>query len=241
MSALTLGTVSSTWNNNANIYGGASISGSTKIVQGIANGCSPTLPAAPAYSSCLADPGYSGSTITVGPASAGGTICYTSLTVGANAAVVTLNPGIYVISNGYVHFESGKNGHSNLGGDGVFFYMLSGGSVLVDNGANVNLVAGGSSESGGGTAPGTGAYDGILVYQPAANTTGMTVAGGATAYMSGSIIAPSTAVALNNGSGSTTTGSIVAQTLSMAGGATLHAISDGTAGSLVMSSPKLVQ
>jgi hypothetical protein len=241
LSALSLGTVSTTWDNSQNIYGGGSISSSTKIVQGITNTCSATLPAAPTYSNCLADPGGGTSDITVGPATAGGTVCYTSLTVGANNSKTTLNPGIYVISNGYLHFESGNGGHSNLGGNGVFFYLLQSGSLLVDNGANVNLVAGGSTESGGTTAPSTGIYNGILVLQPASNTNAVSVAGGATAYMSGSILAPAAQVTLNNGSGSTLVGSIAAQTLSMSGGATLNAISGGSEGKLVISSPRLVQ
>jgi len=241
ITALSLGTVSTTWDNGSNIYGGATISASTKIVQGISNGCSPALPAVPSYGTCVGDPGGAGGTITVGPATAGGTVCYTSLTVGANGGVVTLKSGIYVISNGYVHFENGANGHSNLGGDGVFFYMLSGGSILIDNGANVNIVAGGATESGGATAPSLGAYNGILVYQPASNTTAMAIAGGATAYMSGAIDVPGATVTMSNGSGSTITSSIVAQTLTVTGGATINSTSSGNAGNLMLTSPKVVQ
>jgi len=241
LSALTLGTVSSSWDNSSNINDGASIAASTKIVQGISNGCSVTPPAAPSYGACLPDPGASGGTVSVGPAATGGTICYTSLSVGANSGVTTLNPGIYVISNGNLHFESGSNGHSNLGGNGVFFYLLANGSLVIDNGANVNLVAGDSSESGGAIATTTGVYNGILVYQPVANTTAMTIAGGSTAYMSGSIFAQGSAMTLSNGTGSTISGGILAQTLVMSGGATLNAISNGMEGSLVLTYPKLVQ
>jgi hypothetical protein len=113
--------------------------------------------------------------------------------------------------------------------------------LLIDNGANVNLVAGGSAQSNGSAAPSLGTYDGVLVYQPSSNTTDMTVAGGATAYMSGSIFAPSSDVTLSNGSGSTITSSIVSQTLTISGGATLNATSSGNMGSLVLSSPRLVQ
>jgi hypothetical protein len=161
--------------------------------------------------------------------------------VGANAGVTTLKSGVYVISNGYLHFEAGANGHSNLGGNGVFIYLLSGGSLLIDNGANVNLVAGGATQSNGSTAPSVGNYDGILVYQPSSNTTAMNVAGGSTAYMSGSIYAPAAPVTLSNGSGSTITSSIVSQTLSITGGATLNATSGNNMGNLVLTSPRLVQ
>jgi Flp pilus assembly protein TadG len=241
VNALSLGTVSSTWDNSTNISQGASISSSTKIVQGIANGCSPTLPAAPTYSSCQADPGGSNGTFTFGPSTAGGTVCYTSLTVGANNSIDTLTPGIYVISGGYLHFESGNSGHSNLGGNGVFFYLANGASLTIDNGANVNLVAGGATTSKGATATSTGAYDGILIYQPASNSSALTVAGGANSYISGSLLAPSAAVTLNNGSSTTITAGIVAQTLTMSGGGELIPSTTTPQGSLVLTSPKVVQ
>jgi hypothetical protein len=112
---------------------------------------------------------------------------------------------------------------------------------LIDNGANVNLVAGGNVESGGGTATSTGTYNGLLVYQPASNTTAMTVAGGSTAYLNGSLYAPSAQVTLNNGTGTKVSGGIVASTLNMSGGATFNATAGTKEGSLIMSSPKLVQ
>jgi hypothetical protein len=54
---------------------------------------------------------------------------------------VNLNPGVYVISNGELHFESGANNASNTGGNGVFFYLVGTASLVIDNGANVNLTA----------------------------------------------------------------------------------------------------
>jgi len=241
LSANTLGTVSSTWDNGTNINNGAAITSSTTIVQGITNKCSPTLPATPTYSSCVSDPGGSYGTFTWGPSSASGVVCYTALTVGANGSTVTLNPGIYVISNGELHFESGAGGHSNLGGNGVFFYLLGTASLVIDNGANVNLVAGGATESGGASAPTVGAYNGIVIYQASGDTAAMSLQGGSSSYVNGAIYAPSAPLTIGNGSGATVEGGIVASTLTMNGGGTLTAIADTNEGSLSTGSAKLVQ
>jgi Flp pilus assembly protein TadG len=240
LNASTLGTVSSTWDNSSNINNAGTISSSTKITMGLTSGCAPSMPAAPSYGTCLGDPGgsYMPPPVTFGPSVAGGTICYTSLTIGANGVEPTLTPGIYVISTGNLHFESGANGYSNQGGNGVFFYILAG-TLAIDNGAKVNLVAGGNTESGGATAPGTGAYNGILVYQPKTNTTAMTVAGGSNAYINGGLYAPGANMTLNNGSGTTVYGNVVAQSLTMAGGATLSTVPATV--SAANTTPKLVQ
>ncbi len=240
LGALTLGTVSSNWDNSSNIYGSGSITSSTTIVQGITSTCAPVLPPVPTYSSCVADPGTSSSPVTVGPSSSSGTICYTSLAVGANGRVETLNPGVYVIT-GVLHFMSGANGHSNLGGNGVFFYLPSGASLQIDSGAVVNLVAGGTKESGGSTAPDLGSYDGVLLYQASGNATAVSLQGGSTAYMQGSFYAPSAAITVSNGSGATSIGGIYAQTLTVTGGSSLTANSTSNEGTLVTTYPKLVQ
>jgi Flp pilus assembly protein TadG len=244
LSALDLGTVSTSWDNSSNINNSGQITSSTKIFQGIP-ACSATMPAAPTYSNCVADPGSGyggGSSYSVGPSSASGTVCYTSLTVGANGNAVTLNPGIYVIT-GNLHFESGANNKSNLGGNGVFFYLPGSASLTIDNGANVNLVAGGNTESSGSTAPdvGGGTYNGIIVYQPSSNTSAMSIAGGSNLYMNGGLAAPGAVITFDNGTGTTITTGIVASGAVMAGGGTVDLINNLTSGSLSTASPKVVQ
>jgi Flp pilus assembly protein TadG len=241
INGLTFGIVSTTWNNNGNINNGGNITPSTTVVQGISSTCSPTLPAAPAYSGCTGDPGGTSTSFTAGPANASSVICYNSLTVGANGTADTLKPGIYVINGGSLRFEAGTAGKSNLGGQGVFFYLTGNASLTIDNGANVNLVSGGSPQNGGGTAPTVGVYNGILFYQASADTQPISVQGGATLYMYGAIYAPSAAVTLANGSGSNLTGGIVANTLNMSGGGTLNATADISAGGLSTTAAKLVQ
>lgn len=246
--AQTLGSVSTTWNNgsnyNNNVNNGGSICSSTSIVTGSSFSCSTKLPTAPSYSNCVNDPtGGAWGTYTLGPSQASGTVCYNSLVVGSNGATVTLNPGIYVINGGSLHFESGANGHSNLGGNGVFFYLVNNASLTIDNGANVNLVAGGNTMNGGGTAgsPGSGQYNGILFYQDSADTQNMSIQGGSSAYFNGQIVAPAAAVTLGNGSGTSVTAGITAKTLTMNGGGTLNSSSGSNQGTQNTSTAKLVQ
>jgi len=241
LNALTVGTVSSSWDNSSNINNGGSISSSATVVQGITSSCGQSMPTAPTYSSCVADPGGSSGTYTWGPSTASGTVCYTSLTVGANGSTDTLSPGTYVITTGSLHFESGSGGHSNLGGNGVFIYLTGTASLSIDNGANVNLVAGGATESGGGTAPTVGAYNGIAVYQAASDTTAMSIQGGSTSYVNGALYAPSASITIGNGSGANISGGIVASSLTMNGGGALNAVADTNEGSLSIGFPTLVQ
>jgi len=240
LNSLTLGTISSTWDTGGNINNGGSISNSTKVIQGITTACGPAMPSPPTYSNCLSDPGGSYGTYTFGPATSSGTVCYQNLTVGANDSIDTLNPGTYVIT-GNLHFESGNGGHSNLGGNGVFFYLPGTASLTVDNGAVINLVSGGATESGGGTAPSIGSYNGILFYQATGNTSPMTFAGGAGSYLNGTLYAPSAPLTLNNGTSTTVNSDIVAQTLTMAGGGTLSATPASNLGTLNISVAKLSQ
>lgn len=241
LNALTLGTVSTTWNNSSNINNGGSITSSTKIITGITNACSPTMPAQPSYSGCVADPGGAYGTFTFGPANASSAICYNNLTIGANGSTVTLNPGIYVINGGQLHFLYGANNKSNLGGNGVFFYMLGNASLVIDNGANVNLVAGGGTTSTGGTAPTVGSYNGFVFYQPSTDTNAVSMQGGSSSYINGSFYLPGAALTVGNGSGANVTAGIVAKSLVMNGGAALTASATTNEGSLSTGSAKMVQ
>ena len=240
LTALSVAGVASSWDNSSNINNGGSVS-SSHIIQGLTSTCTAPTVAVPSYSSCLADPGGSYGTYTWGPSSASSVVCYTALTIGANGSTTTLNPGIYVITTGELHFESGSGGYSNLGGNGVFFYLTGTASLVIDNGANVNLVAGGNTEAGGGTAPTVGTYNGVAVYQASSDTAAMSIQGGSTAYINGSLYAPSAVMNLGNGSGSTIDSGIVASSLVMNGGGTLNITSAPSQGSVTFGSPTLVQ
>jgi hypothetical protein len=262
--ASSLAAVASNWDTNSNINNGGSIGSSgctVKAIQGLSSTCKPPMPAVPTFtaSQCTGDPlgsyGNGGSSFTVGPNSTNGNtqnsnlICYSALTVGANGDAVTLNPGIYVINGGELHFESGSSNKSNLGGNGVMFYLTNGAKIVIDNGANVNLVAGGNNENGGGTASAiSSAYNGILVYEDPGNggtdagdTQAISVQGGSSAWFNGAIYAPLAAITLGNGSGSNINADIVAQSLTMNGGGTLNVNASSNLGTANSSVAKLSQ
>jgi Flp pilus assembly protein TadG len=240
LSTLSLGTVSSTWNNStnyaSNVNNGGSISSNTDVVTGLPSpACSPPMPTVPPYSSCSGDPSGSyqgGASFNVGPGSGAGTttngntVCYNSMTVGSNGQTVTINPGIYVINGGQLHFESG----TQLGGSGVFFYLANGASLVIDNGAHPNLSAATS-----------GTYQNILLYQPSTDTNALNFQGGSGTNLNGGVYAPGAPVTIGNGSGSTFSMFLVASTLTITGGATLNAPSNSSLGAMDISSASLRQ
>lgn len=240
VSASSIGSISTNWDNGSNVNNGGKISSTTKVVQGISTACKPTLPTAPAYNTaqCTADPlshyGNGGSSYSIGPGSTysttqgGDTVCYNSLTVGTNGDKVNLNPGIYVINGGTLHFMSGSGGTSNTGGDGVFFYLTGNASLVIDNGANVNI------------APATsGTYSGMLIFQDPSDTQSVSVQGGSKMNISGTIFAPSANVTLGNGSNTSVGSDIVAYSMTVNGGGKLVSTPTTNLGTLNISVAKL--
>ena len=259
INAEALSTAATGWSTSNNVNNGGSL-GSTNVVEGV-SACSFPMPAVPVDTTCSSNPFNSlsggGVSYTVGPNSSygttegGNTVCYNGLTVNGNGDTATLNPGIYVINGGTLHFNSGG---PNLGGNGVVFYLTNGANLAIDNGANVNLVAGGNTESNGTTtAPSTGVYNNILFYQDpgslasnngssdTGDTQTVSVQGGSNSYFNGAIYAPLAAVTLGNGSGTTITANIEAQSLTMNGGGTLNSTSSSNEGSLNTTVAKVVQ
>ncbi len=243
LSATSIGSISTNWDNNTNVANGAKISSGTKVVQGIKTACSPPLPPQPTYDStqCTADPSSNyqgGSSYNVGPGADptytstqyGDLACYSSLTIGSNGQKVNMNPGIYVIKGGQLHFQSGAGGQSNTGGNGVFFYLTGGASLVMDNGASANLIA-----------PTSGDYSGTLIFQDPADTQPISVQGGSKAVYNGTIFAPTSNVTLGNGSNSSITADIVANTLTINGGAKLTSAPVSNLGTLSTTVAKLVE
>jgi Flp pilus assembly protein TadG len=238
LSAISLGIASNTWT-TANVSGGGTTA-NTKVVTGISTLCGPAMPPPPAYnaSQCTADPSsfYGGGvSFIVGPGSAhstlqtGNLVCYNSLTVGANGDAVNLNPGIYVINGGQLNFLSGYGGYSNTGGNGVFFYLVGNASLTISNGANVNL-----------TAPSSGTYSGDLIFQNPTDTKAIAINGGSSTTFDGAIYAPSSMMTVSNGAGSILA-DIVAQTLTIQGGANISSPSASSFGTLMLSVAKLAE
>jgi hypothetical protein len=231
LNALSLGTVSNTWDNNSNINNNGLITSSTKVVQGITTQCkpvitAPTLPnGLPCYSNPIQGwiaPTYSGvyTLPLAGETTMSNTVCYTSLNT-SNAASVTLSPGYTY----YIQGDFTTGGGAPVTARGVVLYV--GGNVNIANGVTASL-----------SAPTVNGVPQTLFYAMG-NT--VTIQGGSSSTFSGLVYAPNAAVTLNNGTGTTLNMDFVSQTLTMAGGATLNSYATSALGTLNLSVAKLVE
>ncbi len=232
LNAVSLGTVSNTWDNSSNINNNGLITSSTKVVQGITTQCKPvlTVPTLPNGLPCYSNPiqgwtaanNYTGAyTLPLaGESTSNQTVCFTSLDT-SNAASVTFSPGYTYYIQG--NFTTG--GGAPVTGTGVQFYV--GGNVNFTNGVTAKLAA-----------PTVSGVPQTLLYAMGNN---VTIQGGSNSNFSGLVYAPNAAVTLNNGTGTTLTMDFVAQTLSMSGGAALNSYSISSLGTLNLSVAKLVE
>ncbi len=235
LNALSLGTVSNTWDNSSNINNNGAISSSTKVVQNITNQCKPTLtvPTLPNGLPCYRNPiqgwtaanNYTGKyTLPVtGETTSGGIVCYTSLDTSQSSSV-TFSPGYTY----YIQGNFATGGGSPLSGNNVTFYV--GGTVNIANGVTVNL-----------SAPTVGTNPAVpqTLFYAMGNT--VTIQGGSSSTLSGLVYAPNAAVTLNNGTGTTLNMDFVAQTLNTSGGATLNSYATTNLGTLNISVAKLAE
>ena len=146
-------------------------------------------------------------TVTLNP----GTYC-NGLNIGGGATV-TMNAGTYIMKGGGMHFAGG----SHVTGAGVMIYDTYGGGysyqpIILDNGTSETL-----------TAPTTGTYAGILMFQDPTVVGGAasTFAGGTNANLTGTLYFPTTALSFSNGASAAYT-IIVADSVNFTGGVTLN-------------------
>jgi hypothetical protein len=123
---------------------------------------------------------------------------------------------------------SGAGGTSNTGGSGVFFYLTGSASLVIDNGANVNI-----------SPPTSGTYNGMLIFQDPFDTQNVSVQGGSKMNISGTIFAPSANVTLGNGSNTSVNSDIVAYSMTVNGGGKLVSSPTTNLGTLNISVAKL--
>lgn len=232
LNALSLGTVSSTWDNNSNINNNGLITQSTKVIQGIATQCKPalTVPTLPNGLPCYSNPiqgwtaanNYTGIyTLPMsGETTSSGVVCFTSLNT-SNAASVTFLPGYTY----YVQGDFTTGGGAPITGSGVVFYV--GGNVNIANGVTAKLAA-----------PTVNSVPQTLFYAMGST---VTIQGGSTSNFSGMVYAPNAAVTLNNGTGTSLTMDLVANTLSISGGAVLNSYATPSLGTLNLSVAKLTE
>jgi Flp pilus assembly protein TadG len=114
---------------------------------------------------------------------------------------VTMNPGLYILKAGIT---------------------VSGGVTMTGNGVTLYVPSGGISMSGGGglnlTAPSTGIYSGIVIYQDRSNTSPDALSGGVTQILTGVVYMPKSALTYSGGSGTNATSTtIVADSVTFSG------------------------
>jgi len=130
------------------------------------------------------------------------------MSFGGNA-IVTLNPGVYVLGNGI------STNNATIRGDGVCLVIL-GGRVNIGGNAIVNL-----------TPPTSGNMIGVVIAQPASNTNAVSLAGGSSMVVHGTIWAPGAAASLGGNASASETGPImgdmvIVKTLSLSGSGSLN-------------------
>jgi Flp pilus assembly protein TadG len=168
---------------------------------------------APSFSvaSCLANPHFTGSASnTIGPAVAGGTVCYNGLTMTGSGSL-TMNPGVYII-NGAMSLT----GTSTVSGSGVTIYLAPpSGSLTMTGSGGMNL-----------TAPTSGTYNGILVFEDPSDTNAITVTGSSGSSLQGIFYAPAASLSFTGSGSSGIYADLVVSSLSMTGSTTINNYAD---------------
>jgi hypothetical protein len=150
---------------------------------------------------------------------------YSKITVSGNA-VLYLNPGVYILAGGGLTVS----GNASIKGTGVTFY----------NTGNSSGTYGSITLSGDGTyalsAPTTGTYAGILIFQDRNNSHALTLSGNSTLGSNGAIYAPTAALTLSdNAEGSSSqqpTLSFVVDTMTLSGNSTANGLGTAPAGTV---------
>jgi hypothetical protein len=163
---------------------------------------------APSFSvaSCLANPSFTGSgSNTVGPAVAGGTVCYNGLSMTGSGSL-TMQPGTYIING-----AMSQTGSGSISGSGVTIYLAPpNGSLSLTGSGSMNL-----------TAPTSGTYNGILFYEDPTDTNAMTITGSGGSDVEGIFYAPAASLSMTGSGGSAFYADLVVSSLSLTGSGTL--------------------
>jgi hypothetical protein len=137
---------------------------------------------------------------------------YGGLTINGD---IVMNPGVYIISSGNFAYS---NGNLDLSGTGVTIYLNAGSISGGNGGASVNL-----------SAPTSGNFQGILVYQARGNSTQLSIqAGNHPTNYNGTIYAPNAPVDLRGGGNLGVAGNFIVSSLSMNGNTSLDMTTSGT-------------
>jgi len=208
---LTSGAITITTNNGAatNVVGGVTKSGTLTINNlvtgasyapdpflgklGAPNGVFSVTP--PSTGSCQPTVNLSGSgSYSINP----GTYCSTINMSGSVS--LTLNPGSYVLEGGIA-----MSGSTSISGTGVTLYN-TGGSLSLSGSGGITL-----------SGPTSGAYQGIVIWQPYSNTSADNLSGGTSQQINGVVYLPTSTLTYSGGSGTGTTTTLVCSQMVMSG------------------------
>jgi len=149
---------------------------------------------------------------------------YSQISV-SGMAVLTMNPGIYVIEGGGFTVSNG----GSVSGNGVLIFNA--GSNYPNSGTT-GATFGGITLSGAGTfnvtAASSGAYAGVVIYQARNNTRALSIGNSAMAGIRGIVYAPYALLTLSGSS--TTKASLVVGTLNLSGSVALTQMAQGSDG-----------
>lgn len=202
-----VGTASITTTGHAktNVVGGVSMNPNDTITPAAVTGVAVTpdpfasqMPVAPAAGACQpAGSGYfTGSGTNTIPQ---GTYC--DLVGHGGSGTLILTSGTYVLEGGL-----SLGGTASLSATGPVTLYIPNGGITMAGGTSVNL-----------SAPTSGPYQGILIWQPSSNSTNpATIVGGATQGLNGLIYMPTTKVTYT-GNSAATTATFVVYTLTLKG------------------------
>jgi hypothetical protein len=159
--------------------------------------------------SCTAAPtaGKKATTVTWGSA-AGGITCYSGDVVVGKNITVTMDPGMYVFT-GTLDFSGG----GTLNGTGVTIYIPPGGTLGGGGNGNTTLNL---------TAPTSGAYSGVVMYQNASNTNTISFNGTPIVGLTGIVYAPGAELDLSGNTTMNLTTDLIVGSLFDKGNATIN-------------------
>ncbi|MGH9466967.1 MAG: DUF192 domain-containing protein [Terriglobales bacterium] len=214
------GTLSAT---SIGVAGGDMVNGPVTVSPSITKGIVPladplaSLPVPSLLGPCTQPTVIAGSkSVTINPG------VYCSPLVINGSPDVAFNPGTYVLDSGLV-----INGSPTLTGGGVTLYDAAG-SVTLNGSANSTL-----------SAPTTGPYAGILIFQSRTDALPLTVNGHQSVF-NGTVYAPAAPIVVNGGWSGSAYGILVGSTISINGSATFNADFNSLPGGSPIKAPALV-
>jgi hypothetical protein len=147
---------------------------------------------------------------------------YTSIQVSGNATL-SMNPGIYIIKGGGLSVT----GNASISGNGVFIYNA--GSNYPLSGGTFGGISLGGNGNFSLTAPTSGTYAGILIFQSRQNTRALSFTGNAFQGTTGTIYAANALLNLS-GNAQLRGNSLIVGTLNLTGNGSLTQLAQGTDG-----------